>query len=266
MFYLFVSNIGRNVSWIRHATSIEVNAENRHIDRVKSGYTDNTGENISLDNPYWGELSALYWIWKNLVFNDDDIIGFAHYNKKLDISKHAIERLLKHGRYDWITRDPVTMVAHDYPEDIKVLEEVLEKSFPDYFEYWKQLYNHDGSSRDNGKTCVNCEMFFTTGNELERYCSFLFGVLFPVRHVIGNVERPDYHKRYCAFLGERLLSVYLLKNHCRVRNVYIASHQPPFIALLRKTSRLIGLNPEGSLVHRVKTYLRIKGRVSSYLR
>ena len=265
MFHLFVSNIGKDISWIKYATPIEVNAEIRQINSVESGYTDNTGDNISLDNCYWGELSGLYWIWKNLKFGDDDIIGFAHYNKKLDIGKQAVERSLESGDYDWVTRDPVAMVPHDYPEDIRVLEKVLQDEFPDYFECWEQLCDHDGSTKNEGKSCVNCEMFITKSNEFERYCSFVFGVLFPVRRAIGDVERPDYHKRYCAFLGERLLSVYLLREHSQVRHVRIASHQPPLVVLLRKASQLIGINPESNLAHEVRDLLSVKAPKSSYL-
>ena len=38
------------------------------------GFTpDNTGDNISAKNPYYCELTGLYWAWKNL---DADYIGF----------------------------------------------------------------------------------------------------------------------------------------------------------------------------------------------
>ena len=43
---------------------------------------DDTGENISAENPYYAELSAQYWAWKNYdKIGNPDYIGFMHYRR-----------------------------------------------------------------------------------------------------------------------------------------------------------------------------------------
>lgn len=219
MIKLFVSTFGEKVEWIKFKSviPIEVGVKCRAKETIHYELTDDKDDSISDLNPFFGELTGLYWIWKNYKFNENDIIGFAHYNKILDINSKNVEKIICKNRIQWIVRDPIKIVKHDYKHDIEVIQNILKKQYPSYYYVWQELYDSNGESI--AENCVNCEMFYTSVKEFNNYCEFLFGVLFEVSKTIGEVDRSPYHKRYCAFLGERLLSVYLIKNKKTQYNV-----------------------------------------------
>ena len=54
-----------------------------HVGRACSGdygYAgDDTGDNISAKNCYYGELTGVYWVWKNV--RTTDYVGICHYRR-----------------------------------------------------------------------------------------------------------------------------------------------------------------------------------------
>jgi len=54
---------------------------------------DNTNDNIAFKNPYYGEYTFHYWLWKNKQINFDGWIGFCQYRKfwKNNLENHVIK-------------------------------------------------------------------------------------------------------------------------------------------------------------------------------
>ena len=265
MIKLYVSTFGNSISWIKGKQMllpIEVGCARRNANTVQYDLRDDAKDNISELNEYFGELTGLYWIWRNEKFKQDDIVGFAHYNKILDIKDKYVERIIMNREAEWIVRDPVCIPQHSYPEDVTVLISILKADYPQYYEAWNCCYD----ARGEGKVCYNCELFYTSSNEFKNYCEFLFSVLFKVYDVIGNVEREPYHKRYLAFLGERLLTVYLYANNRSKYSSFIEDNSNHFVKFLRRVSRSLGLQRDSVVVQSVRKLLRRDVKRSSYFK
>ena len=143
---LYVSTFGKKSLSLKNSRVIEVGAENRK--NFIYDLKDNVGDNISNENEYYGELTGLYYIWKNENFLDNDIIGFCHYNKCLDISNRAILRFFNNkcdGKAKWIALNESYICEHPIKKELDVLCSILKNDFPQYYDTWIQIYNGEAS-------------------------------------------------------------------------------------------------------------------------
>lgn len=179
---------------------------------------DDTKDSISEWNPYFCELTGMYWIWKN--YDNADFIGICHYRRYLLNETGSIftcaqlEKLL--SGYDMITTKLLTLPCPYYEgfkenhhiKDLKITREVLQEKYPEYFDTFEELLHGTHTYFGN--------IFITSKPLFDRYCSWLFDILFEVQKRTDFTGYNDYHKRLFGFLSEFLQTVWISYNRLSV--------------------------------------------------
>ncbi len=166
---------------------------------------DDQGENISEKNRTYCELTGLYWAYKNLKA---DQIGLCHYHRFLDIRNIRVDEydviLPKKRHYFIETVYDQYKHAHG-PEGLDAARKIIANEYQDYLACFDACMNRRSLHLFN--------MFIMKYDIFIDYCGFLFGVLFKIEKELGDLDRIYGH------ISERLLDVYLLKNHVTYREV-----------------------------------------------
>ena len=192
------------------------------------GYqTDNQGVNISEKNPYYCELTGLYWAWKNL---DNDYIGLVHYRRhftvekfipkgediKFDITlnRQQVENLLdksdvilpKKRRY--YIENLYDHYKHTmYVEPLDETEKIIREKYPEYLFEFGKLKKRTIAHMFN--------MFIIKKDIADRYCQWLFDILFELERRIDPKQYDKFHARYLGRISELLLDVWINTNHIK---------------------------------------------------
>ena len=178
-------------------------------------FKDNVGENISIRNSQFCELTALYWIWKN---TNDDVIGLEHYRRRFLLPKDWLEKMNKQA-IDVILPVPLYVypsLAQNYRERHidyiwEVMMDILHNNPKQYIEAFK-FFEQNG--------CYSpCNMLIARRDVLKKLCKWLFPILFQVAGQIGSLE-DSYQNRYPGFLSERLISFFFYYKREKYRVVY----------------------------------------------
>ena len=190
---------------------------------------DSSKSNISARNPFYCELTGLYWIWKNV---DSDIVGLCHYRryfvsvwgvllkkicKSLNVgilSRNQIIRYLstndlivtkfhaKGGVYSQYSR------GHHH-EDLDRIRNIISVNYPEFLQAFDTVMRQ--------KSYYACNMIIAPKDIINKYCSWLFSILFEAEKLIPYDSYDKYQQRVFGFLGERLLAVWIKKHNLKVK-------------------------------------------------
>lgn len=202
---------------------IQVGAEGKE----SLGFTpDNTGENISNKNANYCELTGLYWAWKNL---DCEYLGLAHYRRHFAIRRgtkdrrdilnidqarkllNGVDVLLPKKRHYWIETNYKQYIHAHHAIDLDETRHILEEKHSEYLSAYDSYMKRTKGHRFN--------MFIMKRDLADRYCEWLFDVLFELEKRLDISSYDDNDKRVFGFVAERLLDVWLETNNIKSRDI-----------------------------------------------
>ncbi|KAF0237432.1 MAG: exopolysaccharide biosynthesis [Prolixibacteraceae bacterium] len=217
---------------------------------------DAEGENISDRNNIYSELTGWYWVWKNA---QHDFVGTSHYRRYFTLEQMSFVRRIaklilifvgqkkkRHGLFQvnsakrWRNRilgmdqakilmeqfDALLPVKKKFPytvyeqykrrhkeEDIILTRKIIEEKQPGY------LADFDRTFRSNEIYPFN--MFVLPWKLFDDYMNWLFPVLFELEKRSEIDFNDNYQKRVCAFMAERLQTVWFNHNKIKVKELNV---------------------------------------------
>lgn len=194
---------------------------------------DNEGENISSKNPYFCELTGLYWAWKNL---QNEYIGLAHYRRHFSVKK--CKSKIPEERMDYVlTKEEASKILERtniilpkkrnyyietiynhykhtmYIEPLDETRKIIEEMYPDYLPQFDRIYKKTSAHMFN--------MFIMKREILDEYCEWLFSILFELEKRIEVNKYDDFHARFFGRISEILLDIWIEKNNLSYEEVKV---------------------------------------------
>lgn len=182
------------------------------------GYAkDNTGDNISILNPSFCELTGLYWAWKNLTA---DYIGLVHYRRHFSlINKSGFQNVLSYDQLNpylgkikifvpkkrkYYIESLYSHYAHThYAIHLDETRKIILEKYPDYIKSYDKVLKQTYGYMFN--------MMIMDRSLLNDYCSWLFGILFDLQKKMNQQELSSFQGRFYGRVSEIIFNVWIDK-------------------------------------------------------
>lgn len=179
--------------------------------------TDDAGDNISLLNPMYCELSAQYWAWKNL--HNVEYIGLCHYRRyfEKEFTEDNVESILDGNDVVLSSKYYFRSNIINWHFSILTPEDVII-----YYLYLKRRFATNKEKFENyflKKNWINPANMFVCKKELfDRFCEWQFDILDDLKNLI--LPSPySREKRILGYLAESLLPFFFFLNDYRVKEL-----------------------------------------------
>ena len=217
---------------------------------IASIIRDNTGDTISLKNDNFCELTASYWIYKNIT--NTQFVGICHYRRffnffpsffnfypsrqkkilskdfeKTKTYKSSAEKTNAKISSILKNNDCIMLRAYNIEEGLSqsyynskdghrksdwiTTLEIIKELYP---EYSNSIINY----LDKGKKFHMGNMMITTKEKWDIYHSWLFSILFELEKRI-EVPTDAIQKRVFGYISERIINLYVYHNKFKIKEL-----------------------------------------------
>ena len=188
----------------------------------KEGWVhDNTGDNVAHENPYYCELTAQYWAWKNLP-EDVENVGLVHYRRyfmdyKVGSDNYCQDILSIQKAEEILEKYCIIVPIRSFKNSgssILYRRKPIEKQDPNWLLIQKIInrdFPEEAAAFDKviyGRTQVWCNMLITKRKYFDAYTRWIFDVLgkYDEELKIAGKERTP---RVDGYLSELLILVWI---------------------------------------------------------
>lgn len=260
---------------------------------------DSHFDNISEKNASFCELTAFYWMWKNLDLDDDDYVGLMHYRRHLcfnednkrptnfygmmkytELNQMYIDECglreevikLHMENTDWLlaedfdvhsvgVKNNYDLYKNDQYLHIEDYERALDILRRDHPEYIPYIdrYNQD-------HTGFYTNIFVTKFHLFKEYCEWLFPILFELDEQIDISEYSVQEKRVIGHIAERLFGIYMLAQQEKIEKVSISTTETIELIDERKITERTEVYEKKVRVKKFpRTFMEIKSEPKEYI-
>lgn len=178
---------------------------------------DDAGENISALNKSFCELTGLFWAWKNL---DAEYIGLAHYRRHFCYKKkgkNPFENILTSSEATELLKQYSiivpkkrkyyieTLYSHychtHYAQQLDQTRAIIQNKYSEYLSSFDKVMRRTSGYMFN--------MMIMPRNLLDKYCTWLFDILFTLKDTLPMPELDAFQARFYGRVSELLFNVWL---------------------------------------------------------
>ena len=161
------------------------------------------GDNIDFLNPWYCELTGLYYLWKHV---DDDIVGLEHYRRYFANDRN---QLLSEKEIREILKDHDVIVCETLLKNVALKQFEESEGKPNRVNLFSIMYNSPSDlariikQRLFIKSLISNNMFICKKELINEYCEYFFDV-------IKDIKLNDTNKRIIGFLSEYVFGSWLI--------------------------------------------------------